>query len=222
MALLKVFTKQLGAASSNSIALSQTPGSAALTLNGSAVSGGIATIDTFNTSTNSSPGRRVIITSGGNDSGINWIVVGTNSDGATVTDTFVGSSGGAAQSDFDFVTVSSITPSGAVASTAQAGTNGVGSSPWISLNWHGYSPMNVGVAVELVSGAANFTIQHTYDDPNNLQGGALFPLPFNSSLIYQASSTVDGPYMTPITAVRLLINSGTGELRTRFLQAGAG
>ena len=42
-----VFTKTLGAASSNNIATSQSPGTAALTLNGAAVaSGDVATIDT--------------------------------------------------------------------------------------------------------------------------------------------------------------------------------
>lgn len=222
MSLQVVFTKQLAAASSNNIAQSQSPGSSALTLNGSAVTSGVATIDGPSSATNQAIGRRVIITSGGNDSGINWVVVGTNSTGNAITDTFAGSNGGAAQSNLDFVTVTSITPSGAVASTAIAGTNGVGSSPWSVLNWNGYAPMNVGMAVELVSGAANFTIQHTYDDPNNLLGGAAFPLAFNSPVINGASATIDGAYTTPIVAVRLLINSGTGLLRARFLQAGAG
>ena len=221
MAMPIVFTKQLGAASSNNIALSQTPGAAALTLNGAAVTSGVATIDTA-TAANVAIGRRVIITSGGNDSGINWTIVGTNSTGNAISDTFAGSNGGAAQSNLDFVSVSSITPSAAVATTAIAGTNGVGSSPWVPLNWYGFSPMNVGIAVELVSGSANFTIQHTYDDPNNLLAGAAFPLAFNSPLINGASATSDGAYTTPITAVRLLINSGTGPLRARILQAGIG
>jgi hypothetical protein len=216
-----VFTKQLAAADDDGIAASQTPGSAALTLNGAAVVSGIAIIDT-QSAANQMIGRRVIVTSGGNDSGITWTVVGTSTSGAQITDTFAGASGGAAQSNLDFVTVRSITPSGAVATTAKAGTNGVGSTPWQVLNWQGYSPMNVSVAVELVSGAANFTIQHTYDDPNNLLAGLLAPLAFNSPLINAASATIEGAYTTPILAVRLLINSGTGELRTRILQAGIG
>src|ERR1700682_5761997 len=126
MAQTIVFNKTMAAASSNSIALSQSPGTAALTLNGAAVTSGVATIDTAS-STNTETGRRVIITSGGNDTGINWVVVGTNSSGNKITDTFAGASGAAAQSNLDFVTVTSITPTGAVASTALAGTNGVGS-----------------------------------------------------------------------------------------------
>lgn len=182
---------------------------------------GFATIDTA-TAANSAIGRRVIITSGGNDSGINWTVVGTNASGATISDTFAGSNGGAAQSNLDFVTVTSITPSGAVASTAIAGTNGVGSSPWITLNWHATSVMNAGFNVELVSGAVNYTVQHTYDDPNNLLNGATYPLATDNSVVASAAASADGSYTTPIAAIRVLINSGTGELRVRILQSSIG
>lgn len=218
MGVSTTFTKQLGAASSDNICTSQS-GSAGtpLTLNGAAVTSGVATIDTA-TAANSAIGRRVTISYTGTDT--NFTIVGTNAGGAPIADVAIGSSG-TAQSNLDFVTVTSITPVGGGLTGVTAGTNGVGSSPWVSLNWRGYSPMNVGVAVELVSGSANFTIQHTYDDPNNLVAGLLYPLPF-SSIIVGAAATIDGAYTTPIKAVRLLINSGTGELRTRFLEAGAG
>ena len=213
------FTKQLAAASSTNIATSQS-GTAAtpLTLNGSAVSNGVATIDT-SSAANTAIGRRVTISYTGTDT--SFAIVGTNATGNAITDTAVGS-GGTAQSNLDFVTVTSITPVGGGLTGVTAGTNSVGSSQWVPFNWRGYAPMNIGVAVELVSGAANFTIQHTYDDPNGLPPGVLYPLAFNSTLISGATGTVEGPYVTPIKAARLLINSGTGELRTRFLQAGAG
>lgn len=216
-----VFTKQLAAASSNNIAQSQSPGTAALTLNGSAVASGVATIDAA-TAANQAIGRRVIVTSGGNDSGITWTVVGTNSSGQSQSDTFAGSNGGAAQSNLDFVTVTSITPSAAVATTATAGTNGVGSSSWYTLNSMGDSPMLLSYCVELVSGACNFTIQHSYDDPNALPAGVTTPLAFNSVFVAAATATAEGNYNTPITAIRVLINSGTGEIRVRYLQAGIG
>ena len=219
------FNKSMGAASSNSIAHSQSHGTAALTLTSA-----IVTIDAV-TSSNTAIGRRVIITSGGNDSGINWTVVGTNSTGNGIKDVFAGSNGGAAQSNLDFVTVSSITPSAAVASTAIAGTNGVGSSPWQQVNDAVTQPVNVGFAVELVSGAVNFTVQHTFDDPNNvanltffnLAAGQTFsPLAFNNAVVNGAAATIEGAYTQPITAYRLLINSGTGVVRFRAIQAGIG
>ena len=215
------FTKQLGAASANNIALSQSPGTAALTLNGSTVAGGVATIDAA-TANNSALGRRVILTSGGNDTGINWIVTGTNGSGNIIIDTFAGASGGAAQSNLDFVTVTSIVPSAAVASTVTAGTNGAGSSPWLTWNFAVNPPMNLGVAVEIVSGAVNYTVQYSYDDPNNLGANVVFPLPFNVATMTAQSTTLDSTISTPFVATRTLINSGTGIIRARFIQVGIG
>ena len=220
MTTLITFTKSLAAASANNIATSQSPGSAAFTLNGSTVSGGVATIDTASNN-NMAIGRRVLITSGGDDSGINFLVTGTVASGAVVTDTFAGANAGTAYSNLDFVTVTKIIGSGAVASTVTAGTNGIGSGPWLTANYYGRSPLNIGYAVELVSGAVNYTVQYTYDDPNNLSSGVSFPLAFDTILASQ-SATADSTLTTPIAATRVLINSGTGVIRVRVLQAGIG
>jgi len=218
------FTKQLGAAADNNISASQSPGAGAILINGSAATAGVATIDTA-TAANSAIGRRVIITSGGDDTGITFTVSGTNAGGAAISDTFAGASGGAAQSNIDFVTVTRITASGSVAGTLKAGTNGVGSSQWYTMNWRSYSPMNVSAAIQLVSGAANYTVEYTFDDPNALPTGVSFPLNFSDlspSALVAASATKDGLFNFPFIAMRLTINSGTGALRSRFVQAGAG
>lgn len=178
---------------------------------------GTAVIDTA-TASNSAIGRRVVVAYSGTD--CNWVVTGTNGSGNAITDTIIGS-GGAGQSNMDFVTVTGLTPTGSVTG-ATAGTNGVGSSPWLTLNWHPTSVINIGFAIELVSGAVNFTVQHTYDDPNSLQNGATYPLAINSPVVSGASATTDGVYAMPISAIRVLVNSGTGELRMRVLQSGIG
>jgi hypothetical protein len=224
------FNKKLASAVADGIAQSQSPGTAALTLNGSLVAAGVATIDSV-TSSNGAIGRRIVVTSGGDDTGITWKVTGTNSTGNKIMDIFAGVSGGDAQSNLDFVTVTSITPSGAVASTAIAGTNGVGSSPWQMVNYQGTQVVNIGLAVELVTGAANFTVQHTFDLPNNnlnlttfglVAGQTFSPLAFANFALNGASATVEGSYIQPIAAYRLLINSGTGQLRFRAIQTGIG
>ncbi len=285
MSLSFVFTKALAASSANNIALSQSPGSGAILLNGSTANylstttttataaggtvlkltattnvvvgqsvtdstaaviptgtvvtgvssssvtlsrpvGGVGvgsgdTIVFAGTATLDSQ-RRVLLTSGGNDSGINFTVSGTNDDGNAISDTFAGANGSTAQSNLDFKTVTSITASGAVAGTLIAGTNGVGSSPWKVLDRYKY-PFEFSFSVELVSGAANFTVQYTYDDPNNLPSGVSFPLPFSDAGIQAATATSDGAIgPMPVSAVRLLINSGTGTLRFRGQQAGYG
>lgn len=182
---------------------------------------GLATIDAV-TSTNQAIGRKVILTSGGNDSGITFTIVGTNSTGSLITDVVTGTNAGAAQSNLDFVTVASITPSAAIASTITAGTNSVGASPWIVHNYRGYSPMNLGFAVEIVSGAVNYTVQHTYDSPNFLPAGVPFPIAFNDLTLTSQNATMEAALSTPVIASRFLINSGTGVARFRIIQAGVG
>lgn len=213
-----IFTRSLAAAAANNIAASQSPGAAALTINGSAATGGVATLDTQ---------RRVLLTSGGNDSGLTFTVTGTNQAGNTITDSFAGGNP-TAQSNLDFQTVTSITHTGSVASTITAGTNGVGSSLWQILNWNQY-PMDLTVSVELRTGAANFTIEHTYDDPNILPGtgglnasGLAYPLAWPDATINQAAVTIETAYQVPILAFRLTTNSGTGTLVCRAIQSGLG
>lgn len=216
-----VFTKTLAAASANNIALSQSPGAAAFTLNGASVTSGVATIDTYDASTNSETGRKVIITSAGNNSGINFLVTGTNSSGNLVTDTITGTSGTAAQSNLDFVTVTQVIGSAAVTGAVTVGTNGVAASRWMTWNYMITPPMNLSYQVELVSGAVNYTVQYTYDDPNNLPTGSSYPLAVNVAAGALAA-TADGNIATPIVATRVLINSGTGVIRMRVTQVGIG
>lgn len=221
MANTVTFTKSLAtAAAADNISATQSPGAGAILINGTAAVAGVATIDAA-TSTNLAIGRRVIITSGGNDLGINFTVTGTNGSSNIVSDTFAGASGSAAQSNLDFVTVTGITHTGSVAGTLTAGTNGVGSSPWLTWNYMINPPLNLGFAVELVSGSVNFTVQYTFDNPNDLPPGVTTPLAFNSA-VNAASATVDDTLTTPFVATRVLINSGTGVIRCRFVQAGIG
>src|SRR5579864_4719534 len=122
-----VVTKSLAAASANNIATSQTiSGASAVTLNGSTVSGGVATLDTA---------RRVLISSGGNDSSITFTVTGTQWDGQTISQTVTGSNGGTVATNLDFLTVTKIVTSGSTASTITVGTNTVGDTPWVRIDY---------------------------------------------------------------------------------------
>lgn len=202
-------SKSLAAASANNIALSQSLGAAGnLTINGSAATAGVATLDTA---------RRVILTSAGNDSGLTWTVTGTNQTGNLIVDKFAGGNIAAAQSNYDFLTITSIAGSAATAAAVTAGTNTVGSTPWIGVNWH--SPIiNIGIGVQ-VTGTVNYTVQHTFDDPNNLPSGVSFPATFNHPSLQSLTASGDGDYIYPIIAMRLLINSGTGTARMVAIQA---
>jgi hypothetical protein len=206
-----------------SVTLSQPVGGVSGVLNGDTiVFPGIATIDAA-TAANSAIGRRVVLAYTGTDT--TFTIVGTNAAGNVITDSVLGS-GGVAQSNLDFVTVTSITPVGGGLTLLTAGTNGVGSSPWWTVNWRGYPPVNVSAAVELVSGTATYSVEYTFDDPNNLQGTVPFPLPFSDqtpTALKAVSASGDGFLNFPFIAMRVTITAnGPGELRTRFVQAGIG
>lgn len=208
--LPKIVNKTLAAASSNNIALSQSLGAAGnLLINGSAATGGVATLDKQ---------RRVIITSAGNDSGLTWTVTGTDTTGNSVTDTFAGGNVAAAQSNRDFKTITKIAGSAATAAAVTAGTNGVGSSPWTMLSME-HSPTNTSVAVT-VTGTVNYTVEYTYDPYWDLPATVPFPTVFPHGTLNALAVTADGILPNPTSGVRITVNSGTGTARMTVVEAG--
>lgn len=152
------------AASATLLAASQTPGSSALTL--TATAAGPIDPQTGLTGLLGSIGlgRIVSITSGGNDTGIHFTVVGIDQNGLAVTENVTGASGAAAVTVNYYTSVTSITPSGAVASTASAGivnTTASAQLPCIPLN--PYQRQASVVQVD-VTGTISYTVQMTFDD----------------------------------------------------------
>ena len=81
------------------------------------------------------------------------------------------------------------------------------------------SPFNIGFAV-LVTGTVNYTVQHTFDDvflPTFNPSTAVW---FDHPTIASQSTNKDGNYAFPVTAIRLLVNSGGGTAALILLQAG--
>jgi hypothetical protein len=209
MGLPVTFTRVLAASNNTAVAASQSPGAGVIALNTTTV-----ILDTQ---------RRIILTSGGNDTGINFTVFGTNQAGFPIQDTFAGTNGTAtpAQSNLDFLTVTNITHSGSVAGTLLAGTNGVGSSMWQIINFN-TTPINMGFYVESRTGTATFTLEYTMDDPNILPmtgglnaAGLTYPLPITITTTIGSSN-----FTTPFFAWRLTTNSGTGTLVARAIESG--
>lgn len=80
------------------------------------------------------------------------------------------------------------------------------------------NPFSVGVGVNIISGGATYTVQHTFDD---IYAGA--PAAANwINHVYLAGLTVssDGNYAFPVRAIRLQVNSGTGTVRMAVGQSG--
>jgi hypothetical protein len=215
-----VVTYSLPAGSSTSIVNSVGSTSGLLQLNG--------TLGTASLGVLGAVQQRVTVTDGGNDTGIFFHIIGLNQAGFTISEFLAGGNvASTVQSNLDYRTIISIQPSASsiaqtlatTASTVSAGTNGVGSSLWNIVNWH-TTPSNISYGCVLQSGAATFSIQYTYDDPNNLPAGVAFPQPYNHPVIVSAGSTVDGFSNDPITAWRLEITAGTGTVRAIGIQSG--
>ncbi len=204
----------LAAAVANNIALSQSlGGAAAVTINGSLATGGVATLDVA---------RRVLITSAANDSGITFLISGTNWSGAKISETVTGANASTVASVLDYKTVTSIVSSGATAGNITVGTNGVAASPWVRLDeW-----ASAQVALQCTaSGTVNYTVQQTLDDPNsNTNAVALSAMTWIShpdSNLVGATGSVQGNYAYLPVFCRILLNSGTGTVTMTVNQAGA-
>ena len=203
-------SKTLATAAANNIATSQSPGSGAITLNGSLVSDGVATLDTP---------RQVRITSGADDSSITFTVTGTNYSGAPLEETVAGTNGSTSDTTQDFATVTSVTHTGSVTGTLTIGTNTIGSTPWYVTNQEN-SIAAYGICV-VVSGTVNYTVEYTYDDPNDPFTGT-FPTTFSLTALAAQNATKDSSISSPVLAIRATVNSGTGTIYVIVIQDGEG
>lgn len=199
----------LAAASANNIAASQTPTTAGFTINGSAATGGVATLDFA---------RRVLLTTAANESARTVLISGTDSQGRLISETVTGPNIGTVQTNLDFLTVTSAVPSGNFAGAATLGTNGVASTMALPLDRYGWPDDAVQVAV---SGTINYTIQATLDNPFTASAStALNWFDCPDPNFVGATTAQLGGIQYPAAALRILINSGTGSATITILQPG--
>lgn len=171
--------------------------------------------------------RRIIITSGGNDTGITFTLTGTDWSGAPISETITGASGGAASSVLDYLTVTSILTSGAVATTVTVGTNGVSGSPWVRFDDFA---ANAQFALQAtVAGTVNYSVQYTMEDPNVLTNqlptttykwsrSAVTWVDSADTAVVAATATKMSTGTVAFTFARVLLNSGSGTVTTTFRQ----
>jgi len=148
-------TVNLDAASATKVAAAQqTAGAGYLTLTAAATSG----IDT------SGAARILLLTTGEDDSAVNYVIIGTDADNNTITETGLLPNHTTAASSKAYKTVTSFHVDAAIGANMSVGTRGTtltGNSKTIPLEF--YSRTGATVAVE-VTGTINFSIQETFDD----------------------------------------------------------
>lgn len=183
--------------------------------------GGLATLDVA---------RHIIMTSGGDDTGITFTLSGTDWDNNPISEVINGVSGGAASSVLSYKTATSILTSGAAASTIIVGTNGVADSQWVRFDQFA---ANAQTAIQVtVSGTANYTVQQTLEDPNVITNQLPTPtyrwtpasvawVNHPDAALVAASTTIQGNYAYSPVWAKVVLNSssGNGFARATFAQA---
>jgi hypothetical protein len=196
----------------NGICTSQTLAVAGpFTLNGSLVSGGQATLD--------NP-RQVAITSSGNDSGVFITVSGYAANGVPQGETVRGGNVGTVYTNNFFKIVTGVSSSGPTSNVTVGTTTTPAASSMIRLDDWADAPLGVQVAV---TGTVSFTVQHSFDDPNDL----INPVPVGSMFwdtgLVPAGAIAGAAGITFSIAaapvwMRLLLNSGSGSARMTVTQ----
>lgn len=200
-------TRTLTAADDNGIAeAQQLGGPGSLTLNGDLVTAGIAHLDVQ---------RKVGIASTGNLSGVTFTVYGTDQSGNTISESLAGPNNNTVSTTLDFYTVTQVAASGAVGTDVIVGTTGVGASAPIPLDIY-LDPFNVSLFAD-VTGTVNYTAQFTFD---NVQANAGPYTWTNHPDLTSATADGDGTYISPVTATRIVTNSGDGSIVFTVIQAG--
>lgn len=161
--------------------------------------------------------RRVLITSGGNDSSKTFTITGTDWNNQPISETVTGPNTTTTYSTYDFKTVTAVTISAASASTVKIGTNGIASSRSIFLDRYALAPTSLQADV---TGTVNYTIQQTLDDIGN---GVTYPsatwVDHPDTNVVAATADKQANYAYIPVATRITLNSGTGTLKFSVLQA---
>lgn len=89
---------------------------------------------------------------------------------------------------------------------------GTGNSSAVVVNTN-TNPVNIGLAF-VVSGTVNYTMQVSYDDPNN------FVTWFDDATVASKTANFTSSITTPVSGIRFKINSGSGTVTMSAVQAG--
>lgn len=160
--------------------------------------------------------RTVSLTSTGNLSGINFTIVGTDVNGAAVSEVLAGPSNNTVYTTALYNTVTSITPDAAVGTAVSAGSGSTGNTRWLMTNVN-IAPANLSVSVDITA-TANVTVQDTPDDVQSDTS----PTTFNHPTLAALTASAQSNYAYPARYVRCVMNSssGNGAFTLSVIQAG--
>jgi hypothetical protein len=215
--------KSLAAASTNIVALAQTPavGGYAV-LNGAAAAslplgafGAMTTVAVLDTQ------RRLYFTSAGNDSANTAIITGLNENGGQIREILTLGNAAAVVSNLDYKVVLSIQFPTGTAGLIMVGTFTTGSTDWYVPNYN-LTPFVMQFTTE-----GSGTIFWNLETTNDLNffappSGSNAPNPVVNVTTFVANGTLGVPITlnSPVTGWRFTITQGTGVLSAQATQAG--
>ena len=186
-------------------------GAGNLTLNGSLVTAGVATLDAA---------RRVLFTTTANETTKTILLAGTNWAGDLISETVTLVNASTVASVLDYKTVTSAYCSAALTGNLSIGTNGVASSPWVMFDAWASPAIALQVAV---SGTANYTVQQSLDDPNDptnpVAAASMAWVNSSDTNVVGVAATAQSNYAFAPRYARILLNSGSGTATATFIQA---
>lgn len=149
-------------------------------------------------------------------SGKTVTLVGFDADGVAQTEVVTAPAGSATvTSTKPFKLLTSATPSATIgADTFDIGWAATGHTPWVDID-PSRLPFAASVGVYLNSGACNFDVQHTYDSQPNEAS-----VVFGQSALAGKTASTDGSFTSPITGVRVDVNSHTAGAITLVVLQG--
>ena len=181
-------------------------GAGALTLNGALVTGGVGVMDFA---------RRIAFISAGDDSGDTMTIVGTDANGIALTEVLTMANAGTAESTGYFLTVTSLTASGASAGNVTIGTADEISSKTIPIDARSDSACTI---IADITGTIDYTIQETFDSNfrEDLQDAVWYTITAFSG----KTADVNGSSTVGAKALRLIVNSFTNgaEVQVKLSQ----
>lgn len=203
-----VQTRQLAAGSNTSVAQDQQLAAAGnLAIDGTLAVDGVAQLGSQ---------RRVILESAGNISATNFTITGTDDSGAIISETLAGPNATTIPTELNFSTVTQIAADAAFATDVEIGTDDVGASQTVPLDQY-LTPFNASLSV-VITGTVDVTVEFTFDDVFGDFPGPHSWIPHPD--LTNITADADATFIAPVSACRLLTNSGDGEAVLRIIQAG--
>ena len=193
----------------NGVAISQTTGGAGdLTLDGVLAVSGVITLV--------AP-QFLTLTSGGNLSASTVTISGLDETGLEIIETILGPNVATIQTLVAFQVINQISTDAAVGSAVEVGVVQSGATVPCSLDQY-LEPFNVTLTIT-GTGTFDATVQYAFFDIFTTARQDLIWVP-HSDLTNVTVNTGIGTLISPVTAVRMVLNSGSGSSRFDVQQAG--